>query len=85
MHHPHALVPVLPAEIGAANVIVFDMCELALDRIGVPFSALVEEAAGHRAEAVARHLRLVVAQPAQGGIDGVVGDGARVRPDAWEK
>jgi len=50
----------LAAETGSTDIISLYMRELPFDRIGVPFPALVEKAAGHRSEAMARHLRLVI-------------------------
>ncbi|OAN57553.1 hypothetical protein A7X12_06675 [Sphingomonas sp. TDK1] len=40
---------------------------------------------GYRAEAVARHLRFLVSQALQRGVDSVVGDLASVWPDAWKQ
>jgi hypothetical protein len=53
-HHPNALVPKIAAKIGSADVIVFDVSELTLDSISVPFTAFVGQRAECRAETVRR-------------------------------
>lgn len=61
LHHADPLIPVLAASICPANSIVIAVGELALDRISMPKSHLVEQCCSHCPEAVTGHFILRIA------------------------
>ena len=58
LHHPHPLVPVVPAIVGAADGITIAVGQRAFDGVGMPQAAFVEHGRGSRAEAVGGHFVL---------------------------
>lgn len=75
----------LPAGIGTAYVITFDVSELTLDRVGMPLAALVEQARCRRTEAVRSNFILAVAKPAQSSIERALGNRSFARSNAGKQ
>ena len=73
LHHTSPFIQVLGVVVSGSNVISFNVCELALNCIGMPTTLFVEEGRGHGPETVPGHLVLVVAEVAKGRVDGVLG------------
>lgn len=56
----NAFVPVLSPQVGATDIVVLDMSQLAFDGVRMPFTRPVNQRARHCAKAMSRHLAACV-------------------------
>ena len=84
LRHGHALLPVRAPVVRGANPVAVTVSQRALNGVGVPFAAFIEQGRGHGAEAVGCHFVGGVAKAAQTGVYGVVAHRALAGADRGE-
>jgi len=81
-HHSNSLFPKFRARIGTPDGIAFYMCQLCLDRVGIPFPVLIEQGSGGCSKTMAGHFVCAIAKAAQCSVERILPDLRPFRSDS---